>query len=135
MPKSLWADRGKEGAEHEWLAAPPVVRRHGPAKDNGPPPEPPKRRPSWLAPAISRVVAAVAVAGVLIGFGLVDSGGGDNTGDQAAATLPAAKNIPAGKPANVAAIYARVSPSVASIRSTDGTGTGFVIDKPNLIVT
>jgi putative serine protease PepD len=134
MPKSLWADRGKDGDEHEWLAAPPVVRRRAPDKDDGPPPEPPKRRPGWLAPAISGVVAAVAVAGVLVGFGLVnDSGSGSN--DQAASTLPAAKNLPSGKPANVAAVYQRVAPSVASIRSTDGTGTGFVIDKKDLIVT
>jgi putative serine protease PepD len=135
MPKSLWADRGKDGDEHEWLAAPPVVRRRAPDNDDGPPPEPPKRRPGWLAPAISGVVAAVAVAVVLIAFGLVnDNGGGDN-GDQAATTLPAAKNLPSGKPANVAAVYARVAPSVASIRSSDGTGTGFVIDKKDLIVT
>jgi putative serine protease PepD len=134
MSKSLWANRGKDGDEHEWFAAPPVVRNREPEKPEGPPPEPEKRRPSWLAPAISGLVAAVVVSGALIGFGWA-GGGDDDSNQNAASTLPAAKNLPSGKPANVAAVYQRVSGSVASIRSSDGTGTGFVVDKKDIIVT
>src|SRR3954464_13641732 len=108
MPKSLWANRGQDGSEHEWLKEPSAIQRREPEKSDGPPPEPEKRRPGWLAPAISATAAAVAVAVVLIGFGL-GAGGDSGKNDQSAGTLPAAKSLPGGKRAKVAAVYQRVA--------------------------
>jgi putative serine protease PepD len=137
MPKSLWSDRqGQRGDEHEWLAAPVSVRTNDP--EPAPEPAPPrKKRAAWVAPALSGLVAAVAVALVLVGFDVVggddSSGGGEQTG---ASTLPAAPPIQGnGTSANAAAIYQRAAGSVASIRSSSGTGTGFVADTDGIIVT
>jgi putative serine protease PepD len=82
----------------------------------------------------------VLVSAILLGSGLV---GGDNTSsNSSSATVPTAlpaapKGAAASPPANgsVGAIYAAASKGVVSIQSTDGTGTGFVVDADGTIVT
>jgi putative serine protease PepD len=80
-------------------------------------------------------VSAVVVSAVLLGTGLA---GGNN--DQPAATTPANPS-----PVNISAsdnkgdlvrtVYAAASPSVASVRTGQGSGTGFLVDSNGTIVT
>jgi putative serine protease PepD len=63
-------------------------------------------------------------------------GGDGPASDGNASTLPAAPPLSGNsKSANVRGVYERAAPSVASIRSSDGTGTGFVADTDGIIVT
>jgi len=82
----------------------------------------------------------VLVSAILLGSGLV--GGDDTSSNSSSATVPAAlpaapKGAAASPPANgsVGAIYAAASKGVVSIQSSDGTGTGFVVDADGTIVT
>ena len=101
----------------------------------------PRRSPARrILPALAGgAISAVIVSAVLLGSGLV--GGDDNTSSNANATVPTAlpaapKGAAASPPANgtVGAIYAAASKGVVSIQSSDGTGTGFVVDSDGTIV-
>jgi putative serine protease PepD len=80
-------------------------------------------------------VSAVVVSAVLLGTGLA---GGNN--DQPTTTTPANPS-----PVNISAsdnkgdlvrtVYAAASPSVASVRTGQGSGTGFLVDSNGTIVT
>jgi putative serine protease PepD len=81
--------------------------------------------------AVALAVAAIA-GGVLAGQALVGSD------DDGPAPLPAVSNQPVkphGGQTRAGAIYAQASPAVVSIRSSDGTGTGFLIDRKGTLVT
>ncbi|MFL5899928.1 MAG: S1C family serine protease [Solirubrobacterales bacterium] len=126
---SLWTDDPKPSA---YTPPPPP-----PADD--PPPAPPAREPRaprpWLAAVGGGVVSAVVVSAVLLGTGLA---GNDNTpATTAAPSNPAPVSISASdaKGDLVRTIYAAASPSVASVRTGQGSGTGFLVDSNGTVVT
>ena len=138
-----WRDRRREPAERPTVAARPArpddepTLIHERAASGGRPPEKPR---SPLLPALAGgAISAVIVSAVLLGSGLV--GGDDTSSSNANATVPTAlpaapKGAAASPPANgtVGAIYAAASKGVVSIQSSDGTGTGFVVDSDGTIV-
>src|SRR5919197_1322266 len=121
----------------------PQPRTHTPPPPREPadPPAPPApsrepRVPSrWPAAVGGGLVSAIVVSAVLLGTGLA---GGNN--DQPATTTPANPS-----PVNISAsdnkgdlirtVYAAASPSVASVRTGQGSGTGFLVDSNGTIVT
>jgi putative serine protease PepD len=119
----------------------PQPRTHTPPPEPADPPAPPAppREPRvasrWPAAVGGGLVSAVVVSAVLLGTGLA---GGNN--DQPATTTPANPS-----PVNISAsdnkgdlvrtVYAAASPSVASVRTGQGSGTGFLVDSNGTIVT
>jgi putative serine protease PepD len=136
-----WRDRRREPAER-----PAVAGLHERPADDEPTlvhdgfvREPQRSRsPLWAALA-GGVVSAVIVSAVLLGTGLVDGGSdGQSARSTVPAALPAAPGGSAASPpakGTVGAIYAAASRGVVSVQSSDGTGTGFVIDTQGTIVT
>jgi putative serine protease PepD len=137
-----WRDRRREPAER-----PAVARLHERPADDEPTlvhdrstPAPQRARsPLWAALA-GGAVSAVIVSAVLLGSGLVDGGGSkdENATSSVPTALPAAPGGNAASPpakGTVGAIYAAASRGVVSVQSSDGTGTGFVIDTQGTIVT
>jgi S1-C subfamily serine protease len=131
---SLWTDdRNYE---------PPPPRRPDPAPaaatpPPSPPPEPPRRDrgPSrWPAALGGGAVSAVIVSAVLLGTGLA---GDDNSAQPSAAPTPApiVANASDNKGDLVRSVYAAASPSVVSVRTGTGSGTGFLVDSDGTIVT
>jgi putative serine protease PepD len=98
-----------------------------------PPPPPPARR--GLPRRATIALIALSALGLLSGaFALGTlTGGDDNPG-----ALPAASNTPI-KPktgqTQASAIYAAASPAVVSVRTSSGSGTGFLIDQNGTFVT
>ena len=94
----------------------------------------PRRGGHWLAAIGGGAVSAVAVSAVLLGTGIA----GDN--DQPAATpsnstAPVTISASDSKGDLVRTIYSAASPSVVSVRTGDGSGTGFLVDSNGTIVT
>ena len=90
----------------------------------------------WRPRRGALAVTLLAIAGLLAGaFALGTLTGGD---DGATSALPAVANSPI-KPkkgqTQASAIYAAASPAVVSIRTTGGSGTGFLIDTRGTVVT
>jgi putative serine protease PepD len=111
--------------EPEDAAAAPAV------PDSGPPAPPPARRGSRLAAALAGgLVSATLVTGGAAAFGWLDAGD-----PPAASPAPAAASVGARAQGDVAAIYKAASPGVVSVRTGDGSGTGFVVDAGGTIVT
>jgi putative serine protease PepD len=137
-----WRDRRREPAERPTVAARPVRPDDEPTliHERAAAGQPPQRSRSPILPALAGgAISAVIVSAVLLGSGLV--GGDDTTSSNANATVPTAlpaapKGAAASPPANgtVGAIYAAASKGVVSIQSSDGTGTGFVVDSDGTIV-
>jgi putative serine protease PepD len=123
---SLWADREADRDGHEWLAPPPARPRV--EKEPEEAPEPERRRvPRWLVPLGSGLASAVLVVALLLVTGVVDLGGGN--GSQGSGSLPAAAPLQSkGGNTDVGRVYEKTSKSVASIRTSSGSGTGFVVD-------
>jgi S1-C subfamily serine protease len=81
-------------------------------------------------------VSAVVVSAVLLGTGL--AGGDDNSNSPTAAAptpAPVVSNVNDNKGDLVRSVYAAASPSVVSVRTGTGSGTGFLIDGDGTIVT
>ena len=99
------------------------------------PPPPPRDRSRWPAAFGGGSVSAVLVAAVLLGTGVA---GGDN-GSAAPATTgtqtPVSVSGDDTKGDLVRTIYAAASPSVVSVRTGEGSGTGFLVDSDGTIVT
>jgi S1-C subfamily serine protease len=128
---SLWTDDPQPRA-----ATPPPPRE--PA-DPPPAPPAPAREPRgasrWPAAVGGGLVSAVVVSAVLLGTGL--AGGDNNQPATVAPSNPAPVNISASdnKGDLVRTVYAAASPSVASVRTSQGSGTGFLVDSNGTIVT
>jgi putative serine protease PepD len=108
-----------------------------PREDRGPVPprQPPPPRGGgsrWLAALGGGAVSAVLVSGVLLGTGLV----GDNE-SPATTTTPTAPVVAGGGADSdlVRSVYAAASPSVVSVRTGSGSGTGFLVESDGTIVT
>ena len=122
---SLWADRERDRDGHEWLA--PSPKRPHMREDPQTEPEPERRRPAWLVPLGSGLASAVLVVALLLVTGVLDVGSG--TGSQDGGVLPAGPPIQSkGGNTDAGRVYAKTSKSVASIRTSTGSGTGFVVD-------
>jgi putative serine protease PepD len=96
-----------------------------------PPPPPPRDRSRWLAALGGGTVSAVLVAAVLLGTGVA----GDDANTPATATTPVSVSADDAKGDLVRTVYAAASPSVVSVRTGEGSGTGFLVDSDGTIVT
>jgi putative serine protease PepD len=132
----LWAD---SPPTRTYPPAPPREERAEapPREDRGPVPprQPPPPRGGgsrWLAALGGGAVSAVLVSGVLLGTGLV----GDNE-SPATTTTPTAPVVAGGGADSdlVRSVYAAASPSVVSVRTGSGSGTGFLVESDGTIVT
>jgi putative serine protease PepD len=127
---SLWTD-------DRTYEPPPPRQPRTPSEPPAPPPPPaPPRGPSrWPAAVGGGLVSAVVVSAVLLGTGIA----GDN--DPATpATAPATATPVVSSPGDsrgdlVRSVYAAASPSVVSVRTGSGSGTGFLVDSDGTIVT
>jgi putative serine protease PepD len=110
---------------------PPPPPRPPYAEQPAPPPPPPRDRSRWLAAFGGGTVSAVVVAAVLLGTGIAD----DNGSTTAQATAPVSVSADDAKGDLVRTVYAAASPSVVSVRTGSGSGTGFLVDSDGTIVT
>jgi putative serine protease PepD len=138
-PRHIWSgdwweesDRARQEAEEQAAALREEARRRAEANRPPPPPQPRRftRRHKILATALvaSTVTVSAFAVGTLVG------GGPASSPDP----LPAVSDKPlkprAGQ-TRAGLIYAHASPAVVSIRTSSGSGTGFLIDGNGRIVT
>ena len=135
-----------------WTDGPPTRTYAPPTRPSEPPTQPPVQPPfspppqhtpppasggsgggsRWLAAVGGGTVSAVLVTAVLLGTGIA----GDN--DQPAPTSttpPAVVNASDAKGDLVRSVYAAASPSVVSVRTESGSGTGFLVSSDGTILT
>jgi S1-C subfamily serine protease len=125
----LWTD----GPPTQTYNAPPPPRPPFVEPPADPPPPPPRDRSRFLAALGGGTVSAVLVAAVLLGTGVA----GDDNGTPASAgtQTPVSVNGSDAKGDLVRTVYAAASPSVVSVRTGEGSGTGFLVDSDGTIVT
>src|SRR5262249_29714364 len=117
--------------EPETLVAPPAPAQHA---------EPAPRRQSGRGALGGLAVAIVLVAlfGAAWAGGLLHTGSSSKHADNTIKALPTIAPTPL-KPqkgqSRAGAIYASASPAVVSIRTGEGSGTGFLIDDKGTLVT
>jgi putative serine protease PepD len=99
------------------------------------PPPPPRDRGRWLAAFGGGTVSAVVVAAVLLGTGLADNDNNSATPAGSGTTTPVSVSSSDARGNLVRTIYAAASPSVVSVRTGEGSGTGFLVDSDGTIVT
>jgi S1-C subfamily serine protease len=122
-----------------WLDGDPTdgrrARPHEPASEarTMPLPEPPAVPPRRTGGRFGAALAGGLVSAVLVGGGAVALGVGDSSPASAPAAGPAL--VGAKQTGDVAAIYAAARNSVVSIKTSDGSGTGFIVDADGTIVT
>jgi S1-C subfamily serine protease len=133
---SLWTDdqprRTYDPPPREGSGPPAPPPRSAPP--GGSDPASPRRRSPWLAAIGGGAVSAVVVSAVLLGTGIA----GDNAQPATAPSTngaPVTINASDGKGDLVRTIYSAASPSVASVRTSQGSGTGFLVDSNGTIVT
>jgi putative serine protease PepD len=138
-PRHIWSgdwweesDRARQEAEEQAAALKEAARQRAEANRPPPPPQPRRFTRRHKIAATALVASAVTLSAFSIGTLVGDSG--SNTPDP----LPAVSEKPL-KPregqTRAGAIYALASPAVVSIRTGEGSGTGFLIDKSGRIVT
>jgi putative serine protease PepD len=123
----LWTDGPPT---RTYAPAPPRDERtQAPLREDPPPPRGTGSR--WVAALGGGAVSAVLVSAVLLGTGLA--------GDQqapATATTPTTPVATGGSDSDlVRSVYAAASPSVVSVRTGSGSGTGFLVESDGTIVT
>ena len=142
-PRHLWtgewrseSERAREAAEEAAALRrperPEAVGTGGDGGDAGARAGAPRGRGSFI---LTLVLGALALAGIAFAAGMLLDGSGGSGGP---AALPAVASQPL-KPhtgqTRAGAIYAAVSPAVVSIRTNEGEGTGFLIDRNGTLVT
>jgi putative serine protease PepD len=138
-PRHIWSgdwweesDRARQEAEEQAAALREAARQR--AEANRPPPPPQPRRFTRAHKIAATALVAVAVTLSAFSVGTLVGDSGSNTPDP----LPAVSEKPL-KPrqgqTRAGAIYALASPAVVSIRTDEGSGTGFLIDSNGRIVT
>jgi putative serine protease PepD len=135
------AEAQRQARATEAAAAPTTT---GPTIAAGTPADAAHYRDPDARPSRGRAFALIAVIAVLIGGAafaagslLSDDDGGDN-GTTPVAALPSVGSkpiTPSRGQTRAGTIYAQASPAVVSIRTSSGTGTGFLIDKSGTLVT
>jgi putative serine protease PepD len=98
------------------------------------PPPPPRDRGRWVAAFGGGTVSAVLVAAVLLGTGIGDDGN-STTPVNAGTQTPVSVSSSDARGNLVRSIYAAASPSVVSVRTGEGSGTGFLVNSNGTIVT
>lgn len=144
-PKHLWTGqwrqesdaeaeaRRQREAEADRRAAAGAGAPDSSAAATGDPQRARRRRMAALATA-----GAVVVAGGAFAAGSALDGGGSNGGAVRPAALPAATAKPITPPpgrTRAGQIYVQASPAVVSIRTSQGSGTGFLVDDHGTLVT
>jgi putative serine protease PepD len=125
-----------------WTDGPPTRTHTTPPRPPQPPfaaPPPPPQTPPpprgggsrWLAAVGGGTISAVVVAAVLLGTGVADN----DSPAAAPATTPVVASSSDAKSDIARAVYAAASPSVVSVRTDSGSGTGFLVDSDGTIVT
>jgi putative serine protease PepD len=94
----------------------------------------PSKRGRWTAAVGGGVVSAVVVSAVLLGTGIADNDQ-PATAPSNSSTAPVNISASDGKGDLVRTVYNAASPSVASIRTGSGSGTGFLVNSNGTIVT
>ncbi len=153
-PRHLWAgdwERERAAREAEPAREPRQPAPDAPAEPDAPTerhavaqadPEPVRARPRGREPVRTAVAVAVALA-VVVGAAAIGArldGRPQSSGTAAqtpSRTLPAAPPLARGgsTKASPAAVYAAASPAVVSIRTGQGSGSGFLVDDRRTIVT
>ncbi len=126
---SLWTDDPKP-REH----TPPTPPRQ-PDPPVAPPPEPPRVPSRWPAAVGGGLVSAIVVSAVLLGTGLAGDNNNGSPTNAPATTAPVTISATDSKGDLARAVYAAASPSVASVRTSEGSGTGFLVDSNGTMVT
>jgi putative serine protease PepD len=127
---SLWTDDPKP---REYTPPAPPRQPDPPAAA---PPAPPPSGPSrWPAALGGGLVSAVVVSAVLLGTGLAGNDNGQAASNAPASTTPVSISATDTKGDLARAVYAAASPSVASVRTSEGSGTGFLVDSNGTMVT
>src|SRR5262245_1246031 len=98
-----------------------------------PPPPPPRDRGRWIAAIGGGAVSAVVVAAVLLGTGLADNDSGSAPPASAGTQTPVSVSSSDARGNLVRSIYAAASPSVVSVRTGEGSGTGFLVKSDGTI--
>jgi len=142
-PRHLWtgewraeSERARESVaeapELRGAQRPPLAPARKGTAEAAPPDAPPRSRGNL---ALALAIGALAIAAAAFAAGTLLQGG---TSGKTPAALPAI----AGKPikphhgqTQAGAIYQAASPAVVSIRTTEGLGTGFLIDRHGTLVT
>src|SRR3954468_17979391 len=138
-PRHIWSgdwweesDRARQEAEEQAAALREDARRR--AEANRPPPPPQPRRFTRRHKILATALVATTVTVSAFAVGTLVGGGPASSPDP----LPAVSEKPL-KPrqgqTRAGAIYALASPAVVSIRTSEGSGTGFLIDSQGRIVT
>jgi putative serine protease PepD len=135
---SLWTD-DRTPRTYDPAPAAPRQSDDPPASppDSAPPrgPDPsPRGGGRWLAALGGGTVSAVVVSAVLLGTGIADNDQPATTPSNNS-TSPVTISASDGKGDLVRTVYNAASPSVASIRTGSGSGTGFLVDSDGTIVT
>jgi putative serine protease PepD len=138
-PRHIWSgdwweesDRARQEAEEQAAALKEAARLRAEAARPLPPPQP--RRFTRRHKLIATGLVAATVTLSAFSIGTLVGGGGSNTPDP----LPAVSTkplMPRQGQTRAGAIYALASPAVVSIRTAEGSGTGFLIDTTGRIVT
>jgi putative serine protease PepD len=140
FPRHIWSgdwfeesDRARQEAEEQAEALREAARRRIAAEHPPPPPPQPifRRRHKILAAAL--VITALTLSAFSIGT-LVGGDSGSGGPDPLPAVSSQPLKLRQGQ-TRAGAIYALASPAVVSIRTSSGSGTGFLIDKSGRIVT
>src|SRR3954468_5774047 len=138
-PRHIWSgdwweesDRARQEAEEQAAALREEARRR--AEANRPPPPPQPRRFTRRHKLAAAALVATTVTVSAFAVGTLVGGGPASSPDP----LPAVSDKPlkprAGQ-TRAGLIYAHASPAVVSIRTSTGSGTGFLIDGNGRIVT
>jgi putative serine protease PepD len=138
-PRHIWSgdwweesDRARQEAEEQAAALREEARRR--AEANRPPPPPQPRRFTRRHKIVATGLVAATVTVSAFAVGTLVGGGPASSPDP----LPAVSDKPlkprAGQ-TRAGLIYAHASPAVVSIRTSSGSGTGFLIDGNGRIVT
>ncbi len=148
-PRHLWTGDWRNASHENEEALAEHAPLHAPAED--PLAEPaapvtpaadstPSSRPSRMrtTPFAIGIAIAIAAAAALFASSLIGGSSASNTSSETANALPSvgSKPLQPRKGETVAgAIYNAASPAVVSIRTNEGSGTGFLIDNKGTLVT
>jgi len=132
---SLWTDdRTPREPDPQRQGSEPPAAPTRPAATTGSDPSRDPRRGRWLAALGGGTVSAVVVSAVLLGTGIADNDQ-PATAPSGNSTAPVSISASDSKGDLVRTVYNAASPSVASIRTGSGSGTGFLVDSNGTIVT
>ncbi|HEX8855666.1 MAG TPA: trypsin-like peptidase domain-containing protein [Thermoleophilaceae bacterium] len=136
-PRHLWIGDWRADSDEARRAAEEAAERHRQAALRGEPveapPAPRKRR--FTSPMVVAALIGAAIAAGAFSLGTVLTGGSNDHGPAPLAAVSSKPIKPRPGQTRAGAIYAAASPAVVSVRTGQGSGTGFLIDKSGTLVT